>query len=70
MFRVEIRLADEDSLVETVEAMRAWFIDRQFTPAKFSYSLASARTLFQIDFAIEAEAAAFAAAFDGTVVAA
>ena len=67
MFRVKIRLADEERLVETIETMRAWLIDRQFTPTKFGYSLASASTLFQIDFAMEAEAAAFARAFGGVV---
>ena len=68
MFRVEIRLADEDRLVAMVTAMRAWLDEQEFAPLTFSYSLASARVLFRVDFARETEAAVFAAAFDGAIV--
>ena len=68
MFRVEIRLADEDRLVETVEAMRTWLADHQFTPETFGYSLSSELVRFRVDFAIEAQAAAFAKAFGGVIV--
>jgi hypothetical protein len=68
MFRVEIRLADEDRLVAMVTAMRTWLDEQEFAPLTFGYSLASARVLFRVDFAREAEAAVFAAAFDGAVI--
>ena len=68
MFRVEIRLSDEDRLVETVEAMRTWLDAANFVPTTFGYSLSSARILFRVDFTSEAQAVAFAKAFDGAVV--
>ena len=67
MFRVEIQLADENRLVETVEAMRTWLHDKEFAPLTFGYSLASTRVLFRVDFANQAEAGAFAAAFQGAI---
>jgi negative regulator of replication initiation len=63
MFRVEIQLADENRLVETVEAMRTWLNDKEFV----GYSLASARVMFRVDFANRAEAGAFATAFHGAI---
>jgi hypothetical protein len=68
MFRVEIRLSDENRLVETVEAMRTWLKAQEFVPSTFGYSLASTRVLFRVDFASEAQAAAFAKAFEGAIV--
>ena len=68
MFRVEIRLLDENRLVETVETMRTWLKAQEFVPSTFGYSLASTRVLFRVDFASEAQAAAFAKAFEGAVV--
>ena len=69
MFRVEIRLLDEDRLVEAVEAMRPWLKAQEFVPSTFGYSLGASRVLFRVDFASEAQAAAFAEAFDGAIVA-
>jgi hypothetical protein len=68
MFRVEIRLADEDRLVEMVTTMRTWLDEHGFAPLTFGYSLASARVVFRVVFTSETEAAAFATAFDGTIV--
>ena len=68
MFRVEIRLADEDRLVEMVTAMRTWLDEHEFAPLTFGYSLASARVVFRVGFTSETEAVAFATAFDGTIV--
>lgn len=68
MFPVEVSLAEHDKLVETIEAMRTWLDHKKFEPAVFRYSLGSARILFQVDFAVEAEAAEFARAFAGKLV--
>ena len=63
MFRVEIRLSDEDRLIETVEAMRTWLKAQEFVPSTFGYSLASSRVLFRVDFASAAQATARSKAF-------
>ena len=65
MFSVEVPLVDEEKLVETIEAMRTWLDHRRYEPAVFRYSFGHPRILFQVDFAIEAEAVEFAKAFDG-----
>lgn len=69
MYAVEIALSEKDRLGETIEAMRTWLDHQRFEPATFRYSFASARVLFHLGFAIDAEAAAFAHAFGGKVVA-
>jgi hypothetical protein len=68
MFPVEVLLAERDGLVETIEAMRTWLDHKKVEPAVFRYSFAHNRILFQVDFAIEAEAAEFARAFGGNPV--
>jgi hypothetical protein len=68
MFRVEISLSDPERLVETVEAMQAWFKRRVIMPARFGYSITGARTLFRVDFMHEEQAAAFAEGFQGSIV--
>ena len=68
MFPVEVLIADEDKLVETIETMRTWLDHKRFEPAVFRYSFGDARILFQVDFANEAEAAEFAKAFAGSVI--
>jgi hypothetical protein len=70
MYAVEIALSDKDKLGDTIEAMRTWLDRKRFEPAAFRYSLAcSARVLFHLDFAVDAEATAFADAFGGKVIA-
>jgi hypothetical protein len=49
--------------------VRCWLDHQRFEPVVFRYSFVSSAILFRVDFANEAEAAAFAAAFDGKVVA-
>ena len=68
MFPVEIPLVDENKLAETLESMRTWLDHKRFEPATFRYSFGAARILFQVDFAIEEEAADFAKAFGGKVL--
>lgn len=69
MFPVEVPLADENKLAETIESMRTWLDHRRFEPTVFRYSFGGARIVFQIDFAAEAEAVEFARAFNGEVAA-
>ena len=68
MFPVEVPLYDEEKLAETLEAMRTWLDHKRFEPASFRYRFGTARMVFQVEFAIEREAAEFAAAFAGTVL--
>lgn len=63
MFRVEILIAGEDGLSNQMSAMREW-LDRQgFEPTIFRYTFGPQGIRFQVDFAAEAEAAAFGKAF-------
>ena len=68
MFLVEIGLADADRLVETSDAMRAWFDERGLAPLTFGYSLTASRTLFRVEFANEGQAVAFSKAFQGIII--
>jgi hypothetical protein len=45
---------------------RAWLDHRHFEPGLFRYRFDGPRIVFEISFAIEAEAVAFAEAFGGT----
>ena len=67
MFTVEIRVEerDEDALTARMTAMREWLDHRHFEPSTFRYSFAVPGLVFQADFKLEAEAAAFATAFSG-----
>ena len=69
MFPVEIKIVDEDTLAEQMATLRCWLDHQRFEPAVFRYSFVSSAILFRVDFASEAEAAAFATAFDGKIVA-
>ena len=70
MYAVEIALLEKDKLSDTLEAMRIWLDRKRFEPTAFRYSLApSARVLFHLNFAADAEATAFADAFGGKVIA-
>ena len=68
MFPVEIRIADEDRLIETMELMRTWLDHQHFQPAAFRYKLGAKRVVFRVDFTAAAEADAFAKAFSGSVL--
>ena len=49
--------------------VRCWLDQQRFEPVVFRYSFVSSAILFRVDFASEAEAAAFATALDGRIVA-
>jgi hypothetical protein len=68
MFPVEIRIPNEEALAETMQTMRTWLDHQRFEPLTFRYTFETARILFRVDFALEAEAAAFARAFEGKLV--
>ena len=69
MFPVELRITDEDALIEKMTAMREWLDHRRFEPLTFRYTFEHPGMLFRIDFAIEVQAAAFAKEFGGCVIA-
>lgn len=69
MFPVEIALVDESTMPAMMEKMRIWLDRRGFDPAMFRFSLASAQIVFRVEFAVEAEASAFAGEFGGTLLA-
>jgi hypothetical protein len=56
------------TLAERMTTMRQWLDHQRFEPLTF-YSVASSAIRFRVDFANEAEAVAFASAFDGKTVA-
>ena len=72
MFPVEIRIGerDEDALTARMTAMREWLDHQRFEPSTFRYTFTSPGIVFRVDFDVEAEAAMFAKAFGGRVVAA
>ena len=69
MFPVEISITDENALAERMTTVQQWLDDRQFESLTFRYSFVSSAILFRVDFAKEAEADAFAMAFDGKIIA-
>ena len=69
MFPVEVNIFDEDALGETMETMRTWLDHQHFEPSSFRYRLGAQLVVLRVDFSIEAQAAAFAKAFSGNVVA-
>jgi hypothetical protein len=69
MFPVEISIHDEDTLAERMTTVQQWLDDQRFEPLTFRYSFLSAVILFRVDFESEAEAVAFATAFDGKIIA-
>ena len=68
-FPVEIKIVDEGTLAEQMGTVRCWLDHQGVEPMVFRYSFVSSAILFRVDFASEAEAAAFATAFDGKIVA-
>ena len=67
VFPVEIRIPDEDALTGRMAMMREWLDHERFEPATFRYTFTSPGILVRVEFAVEAEAVAFAEAFDGQV---
>ena len=72
MFPVEIRVYErnEDALTARMSAMREWLDRHRFEPSKFLYTFVASGILFQVDFAVQSDAAAFARQFGGRVIAA
>jgi hypothetical protein len=67
MFPVEIRICDEEKLAETMESMRSWLDHQHYEPAGFRYRLGAKMVVFRVDFAVSAEAEAFAREFGGSI---
>ena len=63
LFRVEIPIADEEALSDRMSVMREWLDRERCEPAIFRYTFGSKGIVFQVEFAAEAEAAAFAKNF-------
>jgi len=68
MFQVDIPIPDGVTLSDRMEEMRTWLNQRRFEPATFRYAFAPHGIVWQVDFPVEAEAAAFATAFEGKLV--
>jgi hypothetical protein len=69
MTKVEVSIADDDALSDVLAKMREWLDSRQYQPTTFRCTFAAPCSLCTIDFAREAEAAEFARAFGGRIVA-
>ncbi|TMJ59878.1 MAG: hypothetical protein E6G81_07935 [Alphaproteobacteria bacterium] len=65
MFPVVISIPDEDALAARMDTMRQWLDHQRFEPATFRYTFAARGLLFRVEFTVEAQALAFAKAFDG-----
>ena len=63
MFRVEILIPDEKALPDRMSAMREWLDHQGFEPAAFRHTVGLRGIVFQVEFAVEVEAIAFARAF-------
>jgi hypothetical protein len=62
---VEICIHDEDALTGQMATMREWLDHQRFEPAVFRYTFTSPGMAFRVEFTVQAEAVAFAEAFDG-----
>jgi hypothetical protein len=67
VFPVEIHIPNEDALTERMATMRQWLDHQRFEPASFRYTFEPPGILFRVEFTVQAEAVAFAKAFDGQV---
>ena len=66
MHTVEVR-SDDDDVAAAMSQMRTWLDHHRFEPDSFRQLADGAATRFRLEFKIESEAAAFAAAFRGRV---
>jgi hypothetical protein len=62
MFQIEVHI---DDIGFRMEQMWVWLDQRRFEPTTFRYEFAPHGIICRVDFSIEAEAAAFATAFEG-----
>lgn len=69
MLAVEIEIRDEAVLTDRMAAMRQWLDHRRFQPAAFRCVFDGAAVRCQVEFASEPEAAEFARAFAGRLMA-
>ena len=67
MFLVEIRIPDKDVVPEHITTMRLWLDHHRFEPDTFRCKKLGVGTVCRVEFKVEAEADAFAKAFDGRV---
>jgi hypothetical protein len=68
VYPVEIHIEHEHDLTAKMAGMREWLDHRRFEPTVFRHTFTPPGIALHIEFAIEAEAAAFAAEFDGQIV--
>lgn len=66
MHIVEISIPQDD-LVDRMSGMRVWLDSRHVEPAVFRYRHIDSSVIFEVEFAAEKAAAAFAAEFGGRV---
>ena len=67
MYSTEIRFI-AGQFVERMNEMRTWLDSRHFEPSVFRYDHAEGGVVIHVEFVGEAEAAAFAMEFGGTLV--
>jgi len=67
MFQIEIHI-DDNGFLGRMEQMWAWFDQRRLEPRTYRYEFASHGIICRVDFPVEAQAAAFATAFEGKFV--
>ena len=67
-YAVEVPVA-EDDLYEQMNRMRGWLDHQRFEPSSFRLSRAENRHIVRVVFQSESEATAFAAEFDGLLLA-
>jgi hypothetical protein len=67
MFLVKIRIADKDVVPEHITTMRLWIDHHRFEPDTFRSKKVGVEMVCRVEFKVEAEADAFAKAFDGRV---
>ena len=68
-FPVEIHIPDDAAPIARMAEMREWLDHRRFEPVSFRYSAGSPGFIVRVEFAVEAQALAFAEQFEGSVTA-
>jgi len=66
-FAVEIRIAEEITFSDRVEAMRQWLDHQRIEPTTFRGKFDRQPIIIRVEFAVHADAVAFAEAFGGQV---
>ena len=70
MFPVEVHIRERDdaALTARMNAMREWLDHSRFEPSAFHYIFKTSGLVFRVAFRSEAQAAAFANAFGGSIL--